>query len=167
MKHLYFLLLSLIFIFSACTTTSKICISGTPGTIIKEQSGEILGTIDSSSRLITKVEKTSCQPIIFLSKEPNSDKWIPFALDFKRDNSNLAISFMLYDIGMASIIATFPLLITANIAAVPTLLGGALLGFPAAFSIGNHQGCYDYSKMQTTNNDLFSTEQTMLSNDSK
>ena len=77
------IILATCFILSACAAGMKnIQISGTPGTIIKNSSGEVLGTIGSDGNAKVKIYRDKYHAFL-LSKSPNSDIYVPFALEYK------------------------------------------------------------------------------------
>ena len=136
-------------VFSSCSTTEKFYVSGTPNTKIYTISKEYLGTVGANGRAKIEISSDkfySC----FLSQSPNSELYVPFALDYeKRGRFREVIGATLVIMGLGSA------LVSSEVMAIPGL-GAACLGlafFPSKKKIG-HEYHYQYLKNQRTNEDL-------------
>lgn len=77
------IIFTMCFILSSCAGMKKIQVSGIPGTVIKNSSGELLGTIGSDGNVEVKICRDKYYAFL-LSKSPDSDIDVPFALEFKK-----------------------------------------------------------------------------------
>ncbi len=115
-----------LFLVTSCSPYRKVIVKGTPGTVIYEKNGETqVGKIDSSGA--TKM-KLSAYNSYYLSKAPDSNLKVPFAVDVRdggldEDNGVMAAS----------------------------LFGSLVVGLPVIFASRVDKPL----KNQTTNNDLF------------
>ena len=125
-------LLAAILLFESCAS-QKINVHGASGTVITTLDGsKTLAVIDQSGTARIKLKRNDGYQPFLQAKAPGSDKYIPFALNYKdKDRSiwNLVFGFVL--IG-------------------PT---GGFSSFMFLFRTGSDYD-YDYLKHQTTNSDL-------------
>ena len=129
--RLLFILLTSVFICS-CKCSMKMIVSGNPGTEIYKPNGEKLATISSNGQAKVKLECMRYYGYL-ISKDSNTGKSIPFALDWKKCNR--------HDMTWAIVTA------------VPTIYVGEFV----YLSRGNqmaHMYKYKYLPEQRTNEDL-------------
>lgn len=130
MKKLVIILIAIMVLMTSCYT-QKFYVVGDPGTVIASLNGYYtLATIDQSGEAEIKIKDRKIGYMAFLqAKSPNSDVFVPFALDYKDRNRSTPNSI----IGSLT---------------MPILIGAGFLGFTGS--------CfdYDYLKYQHTNNDL-------------
>ena len=123
-----------VILLESCNPTQKMTVYGTPGTVITNLNGtQILSVIDQSGSTQVKLGRNGGYCAFLQAKAPDSDKYIPFALDYK-------------DINRSTI----------------NLVAGAIIVYPLGFlgpswilfnRIGGSYD-YDYLETQSTNNDL-------------
>lgn len=164
--HLSTLIALALSVMSSCKSTQTFYVHGTPGT-------EILGygTIDQSGKMNIKTErrrKYSGQSYyhFLLAKSPESNLWVPFALDYRDHNRSFkkrgskAMTITLGSlslggsvVGVAGFLSGSP---EVGLAGLGVSLAGLGLMFPFALSsdFDELDYNYDYLKHQTTNNDL-------------
>lgn len=164
-------------LFTSCATTyTTVTVSGTPGTVIKNpEDNSVLGTIGSSKSLQVNLDRNKYYAYL-LSKAPQSDKEIPFALEFEEETGryNKAAAGEAVGIGLAAIglCTEFGGLLYSIITSFDDMAGLAIVGIGAGVTIA---GCslgmvYDYDYRlcsdikncyiylpSTTNDDLFTT----------
>lgn len=156
MKRIFIsILLLTVIVFSSCSTKT-IIVSGTPGTTILTKNYEKKGVIEPSGQTKIKIKKRLYTHYL-LSQAPNSEIYVPFALDYKnkrRTLYHLLIGPTAYIVGMC----------TLESSGIPILSGILLFGgmFEAlgwTLTVTNNDYeifNYKYLKNQTTNNDLIS-----------
>lgn len=160
-------------VITSCTTTEKITISGTPGTMIYTPNEKCMGTIPSDGKL--KIELPSDGYFGYLlSKEEKSDLFVPFALDHRKCNhigtkilskAGYTIMFMGLAIECGGLIAylvdseseTASALIASGLGAAGV---GALMGGPATNRLGqlSYDWNFKYIDDQCTNQDITFTK---------
>lgn len=91
----------------SCSTSQKITIQGTPGTEIYSPTMDRLGVVGSNGKVSLKMSRHRYYSYL-MSKNARANELVPFALDYKHCNNNLAY--------------------TASIAGTSIALGGVLLG---------------------------------------
>lgn len=154
--------------FSACSTSQKVTVKGTPGTEIYSPRMKKLGTIGPNAQVSFKISSDDYFAFL-MSKNAESDELIPFALDYKEHKHRgayigLGIAIATTSVGVAM---TIPGLI--GLAVGDETLGGPVLG--AGLAIGGlgaalgapmdcrtkqiqYQHHYKYLSYQTTNQDF-------------
>lgn len=80
MKTFYFILCSLILLLGGCSHSKQVIVRGTPGTSIYTPNKEKLGFIGFDGTAKLKLHTGNCY---YLSKSPQSDLYIPFAVDVR------------------------------------------------------------------------------------
>ena len=114
-----------VILLESCNPTQKMTVYGTPGTVITNLNGtQILSVIDQSGSTQVKLGRNGGYCAFLQAKAPDSDKYIPFALDYK-DINRSAINLVAF-------------------------LGPSWILFNR---IGGSYD-YDYLETQSTNNDL-------------
>lgn len=103
-KNLLYVIISGIFVvlLSSCSTQQQMTISGTPGDQIYLPGSECIGEIPSSGSLKVTISDKNFYPYL-ISKSPNSNIAIPFALDTKIRNVNGAKFMTGLGVSLASI----------------------------------------------------------------
>ncbi|MCR5657749.1 MAG: hypothetical protein K6G25_00315 [Bacteroidales bacterium] len=129
--------LALMILMESCAT-QKFDVHGTPGTIVTSLDGKTtLAVIGQNGTAKVKLKRKDGYDPFLLAKAPNSDKNIPFALDYKdrnRTTVNTVLGFVLF---------------------CPPITAIGLLG--PSWILYNRTGSqydYNYLKHQNTNNDL-------------
>lgn len=163
MKRLY-LIFSVMFLFSfmsSCKMSQNFVINGTPGTEIYSPSMEKIATVQSDGKTTVKIHGDEYYSYL-MSHEPNSQLFVPFALDYERKNhpgariSKLfAFPLVLYG-GAAFIGGTF---LTIYGEGSGLLLAGLGAGFSALGLASFRDDLpymyqYKYSRYQRTNEDF-------------
>lgn len=170
MKKILQFIFALFFIFnlSSCYTTEKITVYGKPGTEVYTPNKEKISEINSDGKAKVILSSDACYTYL-LSKDVNSNMYIPFALDYK--NKSYAGTKFLN--GTAMCIASGGLVLTlAGAIAIcagdeevgaplfvsgtaPALLG-AFTGMVTSSRLDqkNRQWQFKYLKNQQTNSDL-------------
>lgn len=157
MKRIIFIsfIILTVTLLSSCSTKT-ITVTGTPGTTILTKNYEKKGIIGPSGQTKIKIKKRPYTHYL-LSQAPNSDVYVPFALDYmnkRRTLYHLLIGPTAMVVGMGSIESP----------AMPIALS-VMLGFGGMFeslgwtlTIANNDDYetfnYKYLQYQTTNNDL-------------
>lgn len=165
MKNIFQLILSLFFIFnlSSCYTTEKLTVYGKPGTEIYTPYKEKLSEINSDGKAKVVLSSDGCYTYL-LSKDANSNLYIPFALDYK--NKSYIGTKMLIPLNGAIVLGGLTTAIVSGIAAgeddAPLALVG-LAAIPASF-VGTaasmrlnqttRQWQFKYLNTQETNSDI-------------
>lgn len=164
MNKIYSLLIFLLAIsVQSCTTHEKITVKGKPGTSIYTPQKELIGTIDNSGSVALTLNGDHYFAYL-LSKSQGSDKYIPFALDYKNINTSAlkASKYLGYGIGMGGslvmLTGLIPLIAGAEDIATPWILtgagltlGGLAIGMPAMFRLDNLNKEYRFSYLKTQN----------------
>lgn len=165
------ILLSIV-VCSSCSTTSNVSVQGNPGTQIyfPSQSGvKYAGIIPTSGSLNLKIKDNTYYAYL-LSKDANSDYYVPFALNYKH-SSHAGTKFAegagmtLASIGLAGFITggTICIINSDSPVGVPIMVGGLGLGgigasFGAPASSRMDQDIYKYQikylSRQTTNGNI-------------
>lgn len=171
MKNHFIFLVFLFGIFatalSSCGTTQTFTVHGIPGTVISKPNGQTTMIDQSGIAQFTTDRKEEGYAHFYLSKAPNSNIWVPFALDYKDHNRNATTnlctgiaSFGLGLEGLGAIVLLAGGIGGASGAITSGLIiagAGFLVGLPAALYIMPREDQlkfnYDYLD-QTTNNDL-------------
>ncbi len=153
---------------SSCSSYKKIKIEGIPGTVISVPNEDKSYTIDASGKTTVKLEDDKYYAFL-LSQAPGCDVAVPFALNYKKNNTVYLIQPLAYGfmgIGIGSSLTSISALLLAGTAAEDIVgvtmllgLGATLAGFPFLLKSEdndvNHK--YKYLKRHTTNDDLFVT----------
>ena len=129
-KLLFFLIISMLI--CSCSCSMKMTVSGNPGTEIYKPNGEKLATISTNGQAKVKLECKSYYGYL-ISKDSNTGKSIPFALDWKKCNR--------HDITLAWVTA------------LPTIYVGEFVFLFRGFQMA-HEYKYKYLPEQRTNEDL-------------
>ncbi len=88
MKKFYFILCSLILLLGGCSHSKQVIVRGTPGTSIYTPDKEKLGSIGFDGTAKLKLHTGNCY---YLSKSPQSDLYIPFAVDVRDGGTDDAL----------------------------------------------------------------------------
>ena len=156
---------------SSCSSSQTFMVQGEPGTIITNPQNQQIAIIDNSGKVSLKMKRKYGYTHYLQSKAPDSNIFVPFALDysnhsraFSRDFEIYGGSFILGAGALACIVAgAMALGGDFSEAGGPTFLGsglGAMLiggiictdgAFKDADAIDYD---YDYLKKQKTNNDI-------------
>lgn len=137
--------------FSSCSTQT-ITVSGLPGTTIMTKNYEKKGVIESSGQTQIKINKKPYTHYL-LSQAPNSDVYVPFALDYKdqrRAGYHMAI-------GMVAMYAGLFIVPSSAYLGACISIGGIASWVGAVVDISGHDGAdnhFDYLPYQVTNNNL-------------
>lgn len=150
--------------FSSCHTTEKFYINGPAGTEIYNPVRQKIATIQSDGRTKIALSSDICYSYM-LAKNPGSDLYVPFALDYK-NKSYLGSRTLAWTSGVVSIAGSVTCTILALTAgeedcpevgyAGAAALIGAFGGLSASMRANqtSHEWNYTYLKQQHTNNDL-------------
>lgn len=170
MKNILQFIFALFFIFnlSSCYTTEKITVYGKPGTEVYTPNKEKISEINGDGKAKVILSSDACYTYL-LSKDVNSNMYIPFALDYK--NKSYAGTKFLNGTAMFITGGGFLLELAGVIAlcagddesgsmlclsgAAPLLLGG-ITGSVTSSRLDqkNRQWQFKYLKNQQTNSDL-------------
>ena len=162
MKLLYRItVIMVVVLFASCSTTEKFYVSGTPNTKIYTPAHKHVGTIGSNGT--AKIELSSDHYYAFLlSKDAESDTYIPFALDYINKDREGEETLYASLIGVSAIAAGSAIAATTdNLGTIlgaalgPGILGGGALGIASARSAQtSYVYRFKYLNNQTTNSDL-------------
>lgn len=150
---------------SSCSSYKKIKIEGTPGTVISVPNEDKSYTIDASGKTTVKLEDDKYYAFL-LSQAPGCDVAVPFALNYKKNNTVYFMQPIACEIIGLSFGASIFTIMTSlggasDLAAIggAVALGSALAGLPLWGITNTHnvQHKYKYLKRHTTNDDLFIT----------
>ena len=174
MKYLYLNILGFVvaaFAVISCSTSQTVEVSGKPGTEIYSPQKNLLTTIQPDGTSKIKIDSDSYYAYL-LSKEPASEDYIPFALDYKRHNYTMdrTLSSLGTGIGLvgtgAMVMGTIMLLAGGEDVALPFIAGGAVVasggfavGTSAVFRKAQTQQThrYKYLSEHKTNQDMLFT----------
>lgn len=133
-----YLLVAVVFLTTSCYTNQKFYVQGFPGTVITSMDeNKTLAVIDQSGVAEIKLKRNDGYYAFLQAKAPNSNKAIPFALDYQDKNRS----------------KTYEILYGCFL--VPPLLFVGFLGPMWVFgSLMGTQFDYDYLDYQHTNNDV-------------
>ncbi|MBD5309709.1 MAG: hypothetical protein HDS10_04700 [Bacteroides sp.] len=70
---------------TGCSTSEKLTITGTPGTVVYSPQKEPLGTINSDSKLRLKLDSDAYYGYLY-TRNDSLDLWVPFGLNTRYDN---------------------------------------------------------------------------------
>ena len=143
--------------FSSCNSTQRLTVHGTPGTVVASPDGQ-KAIIDQNGKATLTMDRTADNyPHFLLSKAPNSNVWVPFALDYKdhKRGFTAASAIFMYTLSMGGSLTLAAMAISGVEGAailIPSIaaIGGLAVGVPLAFKVNY---TVDYST-QSTNNDL-------------
>jgi len=153
---------------TSCSTSTKVIVSTEPGTEILTPSYTKLAVADNNGQALIKISDDIFYSFL-LSHHPNSDDYIPFALDYKYKTfpGSRFLRAMGYTVSAAGVfgevVGIIALCAGSDDIAIPFLIGGAgaaLLGvgvgLPADSRLDqtNHEHLYKYLKNQCSNSDL-------------
>ena len=158
--------------FSSCSTTEKFYVSGTPNTKIYTPNYTHIATVGTNGKAKIEIPSDDYYAF-FLSKSPNSELYVPFALDYKK-KGRLGTQ-LIFGTGMglaaagtfAEIVGLIATIGGDEAVATPFFLGGAgaialgtAIGMPANFRLmqTSYQYQYQYLNNQQTNEDLHFTK---------
>lgn len=147
-------------VLTSCHTTTKLSITGTPGSEIYQTDGKQLGTIPYSGQLKLDLDDKAYNAFL-ISRNPSTNEIIPFALDYKykgRGSTQFAkgAGYTLLGIGTATALTGFIVAICSRnddemsrmggiIAATGAGLGAISAGFGATADTKMDQANYKYS----------------------
>lgn len=164
--YLSILIVLALSVMPSCKSTQTFYVYGIPGTEIRGH-----GTIDQSGKMSIKTErarKYSGQSYyhFLLAKAPNSNLWVPFALDYRDHNRSLkkrgskAMTIMLGSLSIGGSVVGGVGFLSGSPEVGLAGLGvglaglGLMLPFVNSSEFDELDYNYDYLKHQTTNNDL-------------
>lgn len=161
------MIIMVVAIFSSCSTTEKFYVSGIPNTKIYTPSNVHIGTIASNGKAKIEIPSDDYYAF-FLSKSPNSELYVPFALDYEkrgrfRTKVIEATGQTIAAMGLAIELGGLILLLDGDeaagtlVAAGAGVVGvGAAIGAPASSRLGqkSYEYQYQYLNRQQTNEDL-------------
>lgn len=151
---------------SSCSSVRNVKIVGEPGTVIEVPSQKGTYMIDNTGEVTVPLDRSYYHAYL-LSTAPGSDLKVPFALDYKKNNSVYWKSFVAY--GGATIFLESEVLGVVGAAlgegglAAGGLLGGLVLMpvfMPFMYEVqdcNDVQHKYKYLKRYSTNDDMFGT----------
>lgn len=152
---------------SACSTIEKFVVSGNPGTEIYTPEQEMLSVVGDDGKAVIKLSSDLCYTYL-LSKDINSQQYIPFALDYKNTSyagtkTLAAASGVIFTAGaLSELIGCIAVLGGDEDVATPFLLGGAVM-LPTGIISGvtdarlsqiTRQWQFSYLRNQQTNSDI-------------
>lgn len=143
--------------FSSCSSSQRFTVRGTPGTMIATQDGQTT-MIDQSGQVTLTMDRTiGSYSHFLLSKSPNSNIWVPFAIDYKDHNRGFtkAVAITAGAISIAGSIGCAAMAI-GGVEGTAILIPGAaaFAGAGLAVPLGiKSEYTFDYIQ-QSTNNDL-------------
>lgn len=148
---------------SSCSSYKKIKIEGTPGTVISVPNEDKSYTIDASGKTTVKLKDDKYYAFL-LSQAPGCDVAVPFALNYKKNNTVYLTEPLTYGFMSISIMGSlFTMVSLDGDSALPVAgavaIGSALGSLPLWGITNTHnvQHKYKYLKRHTTNDDLFIT----------
>lgn len=158
---------SVVVLTTSCSSMKEVTVGGSPGTEIVNPSTMLsYGTIGNGGELRFKIKAEDYTPFL-LSKVSYSDRYTPFALDYRERNNSWAPWASLCGIfgGSALVSATG---VSVALAATTSdfdpvvfipfyLVGGVLTGICCYASDPTYQDGYKYIKCFRTNDDLLLT----------
>lgn len=165
-KIIHIIIIAAAVIMTSCSAYTKVTVYGSPGTVIKNAANnQALGTIGVSSSLEIQLARDQFYAYL-LSKAPDSDIYVPFALEYKNNTSRYYAVYGAAVTGAGVAIVGSATMLGGAIAAVvggpPAILlaglgasaGGVGLALPVMLGPGDDvENCYQYLP-STTNNDL-------------
>lgn len=146
----------------SCTTSQEITVQGAPGTEIYSPTMDRLGVVDSNGKVSLKISRHVYYSYL-MSKNARTNEFVPFALDYKYCNNNLAGAGYLLGLsatltgalvtGISLAVGDTPELTTAGAA---TLGIGALTAIPSYIYYRNTHDwdMFKYLNKQRTNQDF-------------
>lgn len=152
-----------VFAFISCSSVRKVKIVGEPGTIIEVPFQNDTYTIDNSGKVTVSLDRDYYHAYLF-STAPGSDLKVPFALNYKKNNSVYWKTF----VGYTGLLTDLIVVICASAGAIKDSQEGSVA--LAALSYGalsipyycdlkrnDTRHKYKYLKKHKTNDDLFKT----------
>ena len=178
MKHLLYISVVLLALSSCATKYHSLVVTGKPGTVIS--TGEnVVGTISNSGSAEIQLKADTYHSYL-LAKSPDSDKYIPFALEFEKNKrKHIMLKAAEYTgFAIASGGAGFELggmimlldaaknededgeatATTLMLSGLGGILAGVGIGYSSAMAINNNHNIefgYNYAPVQSTNNDIY------------
>lgn len=160
------LLVATMVLLSSCSSTQKFTVHGTPGTVIAQQYGQATVIDQSGQATLTMGRTISDYNHFLLAKAPNSDVWVPFALDYKDHNRGFTKTMAILSAAISGVgdIACVAMAISGVegaailIGGIPAL-GGLGLMLPLAIKSKYTYDCLD----QSTNNNYIINPQSTTS----
>ena len=160
MKRLY-LIFSVMFLFSfmsSCKLSQNVVINGTPGTEIYSPSMEKIATVQSDGTTKVKIYGDEYYSYL-MSHEPNSQLYVPFALDYERKIYNDGMRLIVFALAcyvaapISELCGAEGLAIILYLASTGTLVPGGVLSLIRMNDLpsGYH---YKYLRYQRTNEDF-------------
>lgn len=160
----------LCYIMSSCTTSQTITVHGTPGTEIYAPTMQKLAVVQNNGQADIKFQCDGYYAYL-LSKRPDAEQLVPFALDYKKRNvtgtniakaGGYALSFAGSTVGLVGGIGLASARDGDNTYLIPTIVGfgatfaGLAIGMPADFRMDQTQYEYrfKYLPSQITNEDI-------------
>ena len=150
---------------SSCKMSQNVVINGTPGTEIYSPSMEKIATVQSDGKTTVKIHDDEYYSYL-MSHEPNSQLFVPFALDYERKNytgTRIAAGFgyFLGGSGLCTEIASIAFVLSGEEllgmiicgAGAVTALTGLALVLPTEGNLP-YEDQYKYSRYQRTNEDF-------------
>jgi len=155
-------------VLTSCWTSTKISVLSEPGTEILRSDNTLIGVTDNTGKLTFKMDDDTYSAFL-ISHKPNTDAYVPFALDYKtRDITGTCLQeFTGGTIALAGItsllVGSIALAANDDEVATPFMLAGfagslagVTIGWPATFrkSQVSYDHKFKYQKFQNTNLDL-------------
>lgn len=155
-------------VLTSCWTSTKISVLSEPGTEILRSDNTLIGVTDNTGKLTFKMDDDTYSAFL-ISHKPNTDAYIPFALDYKtRDITGTCMQEItggaIAAAGVFSLlVGTCAILGNSEDVAKPfwlagsaATLGGVVIGWPATFrkSQVSYDHKFKFQKFQNTNLDL-------------
>lgn len=146
----------------SCTTSQEITVQGAPGTEIYSPTMDRLGVVDSNGKVSLKISRHVYYSYL-MSKNARTNEFVPFALDYKYCNNNLAGAG--YHLGLSATLAGALFTgISLAVGDTPelTTVGAAILGTGALTAISSNLyylkshgwDMFKYLNKQRTNQDF-------------
>ena len=145
-------------VFSSCSSSQTITVTGIPGTIISNPSNKQLAVIQQSGEAKIKLKRKEGYYHYLQAQAPGSYLQVPFALDYKNRKATLGwVGLGLGVVGSAAeIVAACS---GGSDFVIPLVIGSgslAVAGYSMALieEPGDPKRAYKYQKKQITNNDI-------------
>ncbi len=147
-------------VFSSCSSSQTITVTGIPGTIISNPSNKQLAVIQQSGEAKIKLKRKEGYYHYLQAQAPGSYLQVPFALDYKNHKTTIGwIGAGLTGISSAAaIVEAASLDLDENSSMI--IMGGTALaaligaGMTLADVPGEQYNAFKYQKKQITNNDI-------------
>lgn len=162
-KYISFVMAALVLAIMTSCNSTKLTVTGVPGTEIIDTDYEKIGTIGSDGKLTFKRSVSEYTPFL-LSKNPSTGRCVPFGLDYvQTGQGKYGFGCALESIGLVAVLSGMMTVLMDEAAGGGLIATGmAMAGGGAALCLigapllkGNFRDGYKYVT-STTNDDLFS-----------